>query len=193
MGKSKHEHACCHRFCASFGGLSRRVSWPRRPSRHDGRGRELAKRPEWWRTRSCFTCRGGTSASPLVHRLNHVFACSEEDRLTHLVAARLGQMVRSFVPKSHNCNLVPVLPANRKLRCPEVWQDHLQGGGRVVGAVRNPQRRSVQWTEPNQPRTDDGTALGCVVLRRPCTLGYWQAAASNSAKDVRRRIRRSGA
>src|ERR1017187_8734783 len=38
-----------------------------------------------------------------------------------------------------------------------------------------------------------GTALGRIVPRRPCALGYWPAAASNSACGIRARIRRSGA
>jgi hypothetical protein len=31
------------------------------------------------------------------------------------------------------------------------------------------------------PVTADGTALGCVVPRRPCAVEYWAAAAGNSA------------
>ncbi|WP_406447000.1 class I SAM-dependent methyltransferase [Streptomyces sp. NBC_01613] len=68
-----------------------------------------------------------------------------------------------------------------------------QEGDGVVGAIRKPRRRSVRWSASNQPRADDGTALGCVVPRRPRALGHWPAAAGNSAFGIRRRIRRIGA
>src|SRR5262249_9810828 len=70
------------------------------------------------------------------------------------------------------------------------WQDPLQGGDEVAAATRTP---CFQWSSPNQSRTTDGTALGCVVPRRSRALGYWPAAASNSAFGSRRRIHRSGA
>src|SRR5215468_4761431 len=66
-------------------------------------------------------------------------------------------------------------------------------GDEDVGALKNPRRRPVQWSAPDQSRTADGTALGCVVPRWPSALGYWPAAASHCAFGIRRGIRRSRA
>jgi len=53
-----------------------------------------------------------------------------------------------------------------------------------VGAIRNlVTTRSVAGAD--QSRTAVGTALGCVVPRRPCALGYLPAAAGSCAFGIR--------
>ena len=46
-------------------------------------------------------------------------------------------------------------------------QDQLQGGDEDAGANRSLRWRPAQWPAPNQSRTPVGTALGCVIPRRP--------------------------
>ena len=67
------------------------------------------------------------------------------------------------------------------------------GRGRSCRSDQEPSLTIRSVVGSHQSRTADGTAVGCVVPRRPCALGYWPAAASNRAFGIRRRIRRSGA
>ena len=72
------------------------------------------------------------------------------------------------------------------------WRDRPQEGARL--SERSETRwRSVRWSGADQSRTDDGTALGCVVPRRPSSVGHRPAAAGDRAAGSRRRIHRCGA
>src|SRR5271170_2974487 len=61
------------------------------------------------------------------------------------------------------------------------------------GAIREPGCRSVEGTAANESRTDGGTALGCVVHRWSCTLGYWATPTGDRASGIGRRILGGGA
>jgi Phage integrase family len=61
-----------------------------------------------------------------------------------------------------------------------------------VRADRSPSRRFAQRTATNQSRAAGGSALGCVLPRRPGALGHRTTTAGDTTLGGRRRIRRRG-
>jgi len=86
-----------------------------------------------------------------------------------------------------------VVPPPRRIQAHVTRQTACAGKGRRCRSDQESSLTIRSVAGIHQSRTDDGTALGCVVPRRPCALGYRPAAATNSAFGIRRRIRRSGA
>ena len=114
-----------------------------------------------------------TDAGSTVGQQRHPRQCSLERDHAHAV---------SHAPDARTPNSCDGHVANRVGASGQhQWQDQLQEGDDRVAAIRKPGGRSVRWSAPDQSRTDDRTALGCVVPRRPCAVGHRPAPAGNRA------------